>query len=271
MFGDDGPRYRTIMDNLKDKIALGELRPGDRMPTVRAVAATWHVSHATATKVLRELCREGYARVENKATYVRDRGQAQVTYRIQMTGGRLRGSGTLPLLPDWTEVTEAGIVTPPDYVADVMGIDRGTEVLRREIVEKWAQVADGAERIPAPSPRPVQLSVSWMPAGYAELLPNLLLTGPVNSTSPLRYGAIGAPLCEEATQRKPRAGLDSFHGRYADEREARLLGIAEGDAILARVTTWEDEQGVSEYVEACYPVGVVVSFEHRDPFDSDEE
>ena len=86
----EGPKYRAIMAVLKEQMEIGQLRPGDRLPTVRALAEHWRVGHATATRALRELCREGYAHVVGNATCVRDRGQATVTMTRVNWGGRKR-------------------------------------------------------------------------------------------------------------------------------------------------------------------------------------
>lgn len=273
MFEYEGPRYRLIMDRYKEKIFTGELKAGDRMPTVRALAETWKVSHATATKALREMCREGYAYVQGNATYVRDRGQAEVTVRIPIHGGRRRKkAGLPPSYPGLSEVTEAGIVAAPDYVADVMGLDRGASVLRREVVLRIKANPAGNPRPGPDDPvRAYCLYVSWHPAEFAEAAPGILATGTDGATSPVAYTTVAGLLAEDALGRAPRVGLDSFHGRTADEREARLLGLAAGDPVLARITTWEDEGGVTEYMEHVYPMGVVVSFEHTDPDEADEE
>ena len=182
---DPMPRYRVIIDNIKERITIGTLMPGDRLATVREIATTWNVSHATATKAMRELCRDGYAYVHGNATYVRDRGHGQIVMRVPMRGGRRpRVPGGTFMAPGWTTVTEAAIVVPPDYVCDVMGLERGTEVLRREMVEHGKAEPDGALR--GGNLKPVILTVFWHPAGFAEVLPDLLLTGATDAQAPLK-------------------------------------------------------------------------------------
>ncbi|NJP98383.1 GntR family transcriptional regulator [Nonomuraea sp. FMUSA5-5] len=53
------PPYRTIVAELRARIAKGELRPGDRVPSVREIARRWGVAVATATKVMAALRDEG--------------------------------------------------------------------------------------------------------------------------------------------------------------------------------------------------------------------
>lgn len=264
MFEYEGPKYRLVMDRLKERIANGELRPGDRMPTVRALADAYVVSHATATKAAREMCREGYAYVVGNATFIRDRGQAEVTIREPLLIARRHTFSAPGSLPGWTTVTAAGVVVPPDYVCDVMEVERGTEVLRQEWVRRWRPMAD--DSVPL---RPIELAVCWFPALWAQVKPELLNVGVDDATSPRVFPGMSA-VVEAELGRDAFRQLDSLHARRADAREARLLEILEGDPVQARVTTWGDRVGITQYREQVYPVGVVVSFEHRDPSDVDE-
>ncbi|NUT97620.1 MAG: GntR family transcriptional regulator [Saccharothrix sp.] len=51
--------YERIAGEIKQRIARGELRPGDRVPSTREITARWGVAMATATKVLAALREEG--------------------------------------------------------------------------------------------------------------------------------------------------------------------------------------------------------------------
>jgi DNA-binding transcriptional regulator YhcF (GntR family) len=53
------PPYRRIADEVRDRIARGELRPGDRVPSARQITKQWGVAIATATKALAVLRDEG--------------------------------------------------------------------------------------------------------------------------------------------------------------------------------------------------------------------
>lgn len=279
----EAPKYRQIVTLIKSQISTRVLNPGDRLPTVREIADTWRVSHATATKAHRELCREGYAHVVGNATLVRDRGQADLTVRQIMWGGRGRHSlgdadpgytefGGPFHRPGWRRVTAAGLVPAPDYVADVMELPRGTEVLRVEWVTSSAMWPDIVERgDPAARPRPYELMVKWYPAQWAELSPELLVTGLDDSNSPQVDNGYGAQLAEEHLGRRPDAGLEAYHARLADEREARLLEIEVGSVVLGCVETWQDDGGVVEYRETVMPTGVVKMIEHRSPNERDPE
>lgn len=53
------PPYRAIANEIRARIASGELRPGDRVPSVRQIAQRWGVAVATATRVSATLRDEG--------------------------------------------------------------------------------------------------------------------------------------------------------------------------------------------------------------------
>src|SRR5581483_11605563 len=56
--------YQRIADALQRQIVSGELAPGDRLPSTRALAAEWRVAPGTAAKALTELQRLGVARAQ---------------------------------------------------------------------------------------------------------------------------------------------------------------------------------------------------------------
>jgi AcrR family transcriptional regulator len=53
------PPYRRIVSDVRHRIEAGELRPGDRVPSARAITREWGVAIATATKAHAALREEG--------------------------------------------------------------------------------------------------------------------------------------------------------------------------------------------------------------------
>lgn len=49
------PPYRRIVEELRGRILSGDLRPGDRLPSVRQIAQRWGVAVATATRAMATL------------------------------------------------------------------------------------------------------------------------------------------------------------------------------------------------------------------------
>ena len=67
------PRYQQLKDLIIDRIASGELRPSDRVPSEHELVEAMNVSRMTANRALRELHDEGYVdRIAGRGTYVSD-------------------------------------------------------------------------------------------------------------------------------------------------------------------------------------------------------
>ena len=67
------PRYRAIVDAIAAQIHAGQLRPGDRLPTVRALMAQHGIALATASRVMAELAAAGLVVGEvGRGSFVRD-------------------------------------------------------------------------------------------------------------------------------------------------------------------------------------------------------
>ena len=65
------PIYRQIIDQIKYSVATGVLKEGDKVPSVRELAATLAVNQNTILKVYNELCRENVLKIERgDGTYV---------------------------------------------------------------------------------------------------------------------------------------------------------------------------------------------------------
>ena len=78
------PLYRQIVEQVRRLMAIGALRPGDKIPTVRELAVTARVNRNTAARAIRELEGEGLVRTRvGKGTFVEegapavDRGRAE--------------------------------------------------------------------------------------------------------------------------------------------------------------------------------------------------
>ncbi|NLG72016.1 MAG: GntR family transcriptional regulator [Chloroflexi bacterium] len=56
---EDTPLYHRIAETLRQNIMSGELKPGDRLPSVREMAEQWDCTIGTAQRAYRELVRQG--------------------------------------------------------------------------------------------------------------------------------------------------------------------------------------------------------------------
>ncbi|MBA9005184.1 GntR family transcriptional regulator [Thermomonospora cellulosilytica] len=67
--------YQQIVEDIRRRIAEGELAPGDRVPSTRQIAMKWGVALATAAKALAALSHEGLVEARPRSgTVVADRG-----------------------------------------------------------------------------------------------------------------------------------------------------------------------------------------------------
>ena len=65
------PIYRQIIDQIRYQVASGVLKEGDKVPSVRELAARLAVNQNTILKVYNELCRQNVLRIERgDGTYV---------------------------------------------------------------------------------------------------------------------------------------------------------------------------------------------------------
>lgn len=230
------PPYIQIQDHYRSRILNGEISDGERLPSIAALAEEWGVANATAAKSISGLQVEGYVYTSPQGTFA-TLGKGAAGAHDLITAPRRGNAG---LNAHRTEVTEAGIVDAPIYVAELLGVEpMGARVARRE----WVTF-DG--------PQPVRLSVSWWSGELAEEVPRLATSEP------------GDPLSwiEQDAGRVAQHGRDYFEAREADVREARALGIRPGDAVLASTYVWSDDEGVIEYGEFVLPRKRVVSFSY---------
>ena len=70
-YRDARPIYAQIVDNLRKQISAGILQPGDRLPSVRELAAELAINPNTIQRAYRELEMQGYiATVPGKGCFV---------------------------------------------------------------------------------------------------------------------------------------------------------------------------------------------------------
>jgi len=68
------PLYRQVIEQVKFAIARGDLRPGDRLPTVRQLAVDLSINPNTVIRAYRELEIEGMLETQQgSGTFVGDR------------------------------------------------------------------------------------------------------------------------------------------------------------------------------------------------------
>jgi GntR family transcriptional regulator len=93
------PIYRQIADQIRYQIAAGILKEGDKVPSVRELAAQLAVNQNTILKVYNELCRENVLKiVRGEGTYVSSSEQnIPMSERKEMIAGPLREAAVLAI------------------------------------------------------------------------------------------------------------------------------------------------------------------------------
>ena len=96
------PIYRQIADQIRYQIAAGILKEGDKIPSVRELAAHLAVNQNTILKVYNELCREQILKIERgEGTYVSSgRQNIPMDERQDMIAGPLREAAVLAMQLD---------------------------------------------------------------------------------------------------------------------------------------------------------------------------
>jgi len=119
--------YRQVDAILRDQIADGALRPGDRLPSEDELRGRFGISRGTLRQALDSLERDGLiARTPGRGTFVRE---APATKR-----GRGQERSASPLEAMIADAARAdrlvrqGLASPPAVVARALGVDPGAEL-----------------------------------------------------------------------------------------------------------------------------------------------
>ncbi|MCA1695807.1 MAG: GntR family transcriptional regulator [Actinobacteria bacterium] len=234
--------YRQIARHYREQIDKGVMKPGDLMPSVRAMAQRWEVAHTTANRALRMLQAEGLVMsgpgVGTVVTPQAPTAEALVTH--------LRQTGAFYPPGYRSEITEAGLTSASERIADALGLETGDQVITRSRV---TYDADG---------NPVEDSTNYMRGEFAEAAPALL------EREPIPNGMLG--YLEAKTGRRATTGCDQYAAFLATTDQATKLRLKAGDAVLIERHWWTDDEGtVLDYAESVEPGGKWRTHRYRVP------
>jgi DNA-binding GntR family transcriptional regulator len=215
------PPYAQIAAELREKIESGALQPGARVPSVRALAAEFGVSHATADKALSALRAEGLligghgvvSTVAKPDTTAQSGGER---FRRMMATGHATRPG------ERSEIQSAKLASAPDDVATALELDPGTPVVRR--VRHFIDAGGLAA-----------ISTSWLDSNLAASVPALL------DVAPIEGGTIGA--IRAATGRAATPSVTIGRARLATPAEAEAFGVETPAAVLVIESRLTDDDG----------------------------
>jgi GntR family transcriptional regulator len=230
------PGYVQIANHYRDAILAGELAPGDRLPSINDIAGQWHVARETASKAISRLQVERAVYSTPRGTFV-----SSDDHITRTPGDRIRGPRPARIgRGEKVTLNEASIVLAPNYVAELLGIEPGSMVIRREETTTLRG-------------KPRMLSVDWIPTRHVMAEAELL--GPPTPEGPEHVIAT-------VTGRHVTHAQDHLESREADTREATTLAIPAGTPILAGTHVWSDQDGVILYGEWVMPPKQVITYSY---------
>ncbi|MET7459280.1 TetR/AcrR family transcriptional regulator C-terminal domain-containing protein [Nonomuraea sp. NPDC005501] len=109
------PPYLRIVEDVKARVARGELKEGDRVPSTRRLAQDWGVALATAAKALTALAQEGVVRAEPRVGTLVTSWRPGAAQRAPMPSARRSGGGE-------HELTRERVVGVAVEMADAEGL-----------------------------------------------------------------------------------------------------------------------------------------------------
>lgn len=211
------PRYQQLKDLIIHRIAAGELRPSDRVPSEHELVASMQVSRMTANRALRELHDEGYVeRIAGRGTFVSDLRSQSHLVAVQNIADEIAQRGHRHS----STVVRQSRQHARGEIARALDVQQGTDVFHLLLVH----VENGS---------PVQVEDRHVLAAFA---PNTLEQD-FTALTPSAYLTSVAPL-QEAEQ-VVRAAMPNAAVR-------KLLHMRDGEpALVVLRRTWSDGRPVT--------------------------
>lgn len=247
-----GNLQTRIADHLRAQIELGQLKPGEQLPTLDALSATYKCSKVTVRTVIEMLKQQGLVVTrQGRGTFVRERvkarrqGRGRYRRSVWLGGRKLLDAEAEDqgLRVDPQEMRFVGQVPAPAEVAERLGIAPGLPVH----VRRRTTVLDG---------RPNQLADSYYELSVLAAAPMLGEdeTGPGGGFARLEEAGFRlAEIREEMSVRMPTSP------------ESASLSLPEGTPVVDLIRTTYDATGRPVEVMLAVIAGDTVMFDDRFP------
>ena len=216
--GAAGRTSEDVRRVLAERIAAGQLRPGQRLGAERALAADLGVSRATLRQALAVLADSGVVRRvpgRGGGTFVSRDKIERDTSRVVGVPALLRSQGVVA----GTRVLSAGLSAAEEPVARALGLRRGDLVVNLHRI----RLADGS---------PIVVEHARFPADRFLGLLELPLGGSVYELLDEHFGT------------HPAEAVEQIEVVTASPDEAQVLDVAAGSPLLAITRTTSDTNGV---------------------------
>ncbi|MFG1842561.1 GntR family transcriptional regulator [Micromonospora sp. NPDC049175] len=224
--------HRQIAAQLKAQVRRGDWGPGERLPSIPAIAEMFGVAKQTVQRAVDQLRVEGILITKpGSGTYVR--GTRRRLNRLSRGRyGGFRGYHTDLAARYRQQLVSVGRAPAPAEVADAFGVPDGTDLLcRRHLVRT--------------DDSPVEVGASWfLPTDTA-------------GTSLERAEAFGRPLyqeAEEVTGRRYVSATDTISARQPSREEAETLQIRPDTPVLHLLhVAYDARRKPIEVAQATWP------------------
>ena len=224
--------HRQIAAELRERIRRGEWAPGERLPSIPAIASAYGVAKQTVQRTVDQLRVEGVLITRpGSGTFVR--GTKRRLNRLSRGRyGAQRGYHADLAARYRQQLIEAGRSPAPPEITEAFGVPAGTTlVMRRHLVRT--------------TDTPVEIGTSW------------LRPGDTAGTSLERPEVFGRPLyqeVEDVTCRRYTRATDQITARLPTRPEAELLQIRPDTPVLVLHHVAYDQHGkVIEVAQAVWP------------------
>jgi GntR family transcriptional regulator len=226
------PAYRQMADRLRERIASGELAPGDRVPSEAELMETYSAARATVRQAIGVLRTEGLVVAEQgRGAFVRSRPPVRRLAsdrfaRRHRDEGKAAFAAEMEGRQPQVEVLAVEAYAAPAEVAQRLGVPEDAKVLRR-----FRRYLDGGQ--------PLEIATSYIPWALAEGTAMVESNpGPGGIYARIEeQGRLLSRFAEDVTARMPTA------------EEARALALPTGTPVLHLIRTAYDADG--QAVEVC--------------------
>ncbi|MEN3309529.1 MAG: GntR family transcriptional regulator [Micromonosporaceae bacterium] len=237
--------HRQIAAALRAQIRRGDWGPGERLPSIPAIAQLFGVAKQTVQRTIDQLRIEGLLITKpGSGTYVR--GTRRKLNRLSRGRYGIHRGYHADLAARYRQqLVEVARAPAPGEIADAYGVPAGTELLvRRHLVRTQDS--------------PVEVGASWLRVADAR------------GTSLERHEAFGRPLyqeVEEVTGRRYRSATDQVTARLPNREEAEILQIRPDTPVLHLLhVAYDAEHRPIEVAVATWPGPVTaLTEEYRIP------
>lgn len=231
-----------IAHTLEERIAAGELEPGDRTPSVRTLARDFGVSPSTASKALSHLAGLGLAESRPGVGMIVLQPRP-VALLSEDRGAMARHTGTVNRPGEYAKRISAREEKASARVRVALAINTARAFCRRRVR------FDAADR-------PIEHSTSWFALDTAKLAPRL------QDLAAIEEGTLS--YVQKATGRRIVATREDIYARKADALDVQQRLASKGSPVLVvEFTAYDEQENPLTYEEAVFPEGVRVGADGR--------